>query len=452
MKTLIHAAISKLFLITLVGCVSSQIRGVAKEPNRCMPSASNSQVEEQLVKLGDQAICPAGEGFRLVPSTLPAQAVFLGYSFKYPLFLRQIIPILKRSAVGSQINIFVQHGEIAEARKFFDEIPGAQNLNLIDIPYEPTWPQDFIVMGIAGNHPVKATVLNLPYEHEPKLPAAVAKACDLPQVAPKFPSSEVKENNNFGGNIVPLPGNVVVIGSGITPTAKSVLAKSHRLVEINTEGANGWQPPSMHVDEILTVISNGQGGRCGFKIIYSSPGKALKLMAAAETPITIQSDKPGMTFTRDWNPTNCISKLGKNGDKLRSDTALSCHGFVAANREIENIVQSFLKKVLAAIKVATRCQNIETIGVPALFKPNANPTELDNYSLGYSMTINSNPVNSLILGSLIIAPEQPNDIFASVVRDAFESGGAKVEFVKATELGDDLGGVHCATNVIRTCR
>ncbi|MGZ3713296.1 MAG: hypothetical protein ACXVBE_16140, partial [Bdellovibrionota bacterium] len=221
-KKSISLALIGISLLSISGCASSQTRNVAassfgdpiSHPNACVAESLHPQIENELAVLGDLAACPEGEGFRLVPSTLPAQAVFLGYSAKHPLFLKQIIPILARSPASSQINFFVKHAEIGEARKFLSEIPDAQSLHFLELPFEPAWPQDFIVMGITGKNPPKPTLLNLPYEHAPKLPEAVAHACNISQVAPKFPASEIKENNDFGGNIVPFPGNVVVIGSG----------------------------------------------------------------------------------------------------------------------------------------------------------------------------------------------------------------------------------------------
>ncbi|MCB0384176.1 MAG: hypothetical protein KDD43_02190, partial [Bdellovibrionales bacterium] len=329
--------------------------------------------------------CPENEGLVLLPPTYPPGLVLFGYSPQpvHIQFLRELIEKLVEDQGRPQVGILIPRFENMEAYRLFSkylEPPYSDFVRFIPVPAEDAlWTQDYFevaVSTISG----RGTLIDLPYVSrlEESIPAAMALNCQMGLVTqePLPKPKDYPGHGDFGGNIEPFPGNLIVAGNNLTATTQKALEVnlSQDILTVNT----AWGEPGL-ADELYSVLPLRQVDKesCEFGITYASPKRALELIKAEggkqtdfalSPPVPEGKDSIPVVSREDFSP--CIELIARDEiAKAKPQLRKKCSEFVRANETYAEIIDGGLGEIIESVKKRTSCNEIQPIALPLLFAP-----------------------------------------------------------------------------------
>lgn len=412
-------------------------------------------------------VCPGSEGLVLLPPTFPPGLIFLGYSPQpsHVQFLRELIEKLVEDESRPQVAILVPRLENSEVYRLFNkflEPPYADFVRFIPVPTdEALWVQDYFEVAVS-NSTGRGTIFDLPHvsRDEDSTPAAVALSCQMGYVAqeslPK--SKDYPGHGDFGGNIAPFPGNLIVAGNNLTATTQKVLDVNlaQDLMTVNT----AWGDPGM-VNEIFGVlrVRAQAADQCDFAITHAAPRLALELIKASKSgsgefqispPIPEGKDAIPVVQRDDFSP--CMELIAQ--DKVASAPAKTrklCEELLKANETYAQIIDEGLTAITEEVKKRTNCAEIKTVPLPLVFAPERIKAKYGQWD-DHAVNLNPNPVNSIPVGPLLVVPRQILPTFHDDVERKLKSLGLDLHYIDGSFVHYLKGGIQSTSSVVRMCR
>lgn len=409
--------------------------------------------------------CPAEQGLYLLPRTFPPGSVFVGYAQHdtHVAFLEKLLARARSFYPPIPVNILVPRNNVESAYytlQHYLEEPYSDFVNVFLTPSDETlWTQDYFEAGLsmpAG----RAVIIDLPYvdREGEQIPSGVALSCHMNMVpqGSYSESSEAPANGDYGGNVEAFPGNLVLTGDSMNSMTREILG-SYLGNEMLTVQVS-WLEIG-HVDEILSVVPlKDTSGVCDFAVTYASPALGLAILSQNEFiphkdalfprgPRDVEAD---VTIEKTVFA-QCFSEISRSRNpELSQRDAGICDGFVRANRIYERIIQDNLRKVALRMTQKLGCEQIHTIPLPQLFAP-AGVRDEYGTPMDAALAVNPNAVNSISLEDILFLPVQPYRPFQDEIIRRLGPTELSLEFVDASYVHYLSGGIHCISNVVRTC-
>lgn len=456
--------------------------------SRCLASdvQALANYTRQGLRLGGAlTACPGGDGFRPLSSVHPVAGVFVAFEENAE-YIRNLAQILADNEPDIPLNVLVRNNNRQSAENEFRSL----HVNLIPIDLRYTsredeasilWMQDHIETGVIGNGRERA-FFDMPYSRAENVAATLAASCGVSlnvnnrvsSVDPIRSNIASDDSENFGGNLEAFPGNVLLTGSNMTAQLREVIERG---MDVPRQGQSVQANVSWlnvgHVDEVFNVVpATNRGSPCNFAILYSSPALALNLATQARPrclprrgrslpdecylepelgrhAVVIGNESASHSPRRQRD---CISALPRasDGHPMRVTDALACPELVRANRQYETIIQSNLINLRNAVAERTGCRDVQTIGVPALYRP-----EMARRRYGtlddHADVINPGPVNGLVLNTNMVVPAQRNTLFRDAITAGLTGVGINPRFIDDRVYHFQMGEVHCGSNALRVC-
>lgn len=411
--------------------------------------------------------CPENEGLVLLPPSYPPGLVFLGYSPQpvHIQFLRELIEKLVEDTSRPQIAILIPRYENAEVYRLFSkylEPPYSDFVRFLPVPAEDAlWTQDYFEVAISTISG-RGTLIDLPYvsRQQESIPSAVALSCQMGMVAqeelPK--AKDYPGHGDFGGNIEPFPGNLIVAGNNLSATTQKVLDVnlSQDVVTVNT----AWGEPGL-ADELYSVLPYRRADKesCDFAVTYASPKRALELIKAEGSKQSEFDISPAVPEGKDSIPvvdredfSKCIEWIAH--DKVStapSQLRKKCSEFIKANEAYSEIIESGLNEIVESVKKRTSCNEIEPVPMPLLFAPEKIKAKYGQWD-DHAVSMNVNPVNVISIGSLVVIARQAFAPFQTDVDEKLKSMGLDIHYIDGGFVHYLKGGIHSTSSVVRLCR
>lgn len=422
--------------------------------NTCL--ASPQEMATHFQTLGKLAACPPGEGFRPLSSLHPANAIVIRPSNLSEMTTLQNLQTLLTKE-NQPIHFMVIGGDWLKKEiqnSPYKPLLTQANIHWINGGNATPWMQDIMEMGAFGKSGQPA-IYQLPGidEHaDSETPEKIAKACNLPYlqgIELKGNEDTLGQFSSEGGNIELFPGGVLVTGNNLNAQLRRELEKN--LGRWTTPVDTRWLATG-HADEMFTIVRTDKKSPCNFAILHASPKLGLKLSKDSSLPLEpARPPKGNKIQQRAPEETNyfhnCLDRIPRTEFGEPAPTGLdvhSCAALVRANEKYESIIQANLTKITRAVSFRTGCFNVSTIALPQLFIPQA------GYD-GKATALNPNLANGMTINNLYIAPSQPNAAFQTHMEKVFQERGAQIRFIPADAYHFAGGGLHCATNVLRSC-
>lgn len=362
-------------------------------------------------------------------------------------FFQLLKLIIKIKSANQKINVVISEGDQLFAYEYFNKnnfhlqnqvfpltVPGDNNLWLRD--------QFKFINSSSGQ-----ALLEIPYSRGSSgnigTSIALNQKITIIEQPRYYLNKEVAQNGDYGGNMLPLDHENILIGNTMTNTMKDHLKKltSQQFIEIDTQ----WILTE-HVDEIFSPIPV-PGSGCKFILAYSSPALGIQILNSLNNGLElIKKGNTGFADDVDKELHGCLENIDL-GDRLID----KCPGIFAQNLKYSKIINSGLNKVLKKIK-KSKCELVATVPFPMIWQP-----------ITYSLKNNSekfisiakpalpNPINNIFLNNTLILPKQNNIYFEREIVKNLKPYNIKYYFANADIYHSSDGGLHCATNTKRQC-
>ncbi len=221
--------------------------------------------------------------------------------------------------------------------------------------------------------------------------------------------------SNGTGNVEALPGDVLLLGSTAGPNLERFLL-GHGYADRHVRVDTSWLRIG-HVDEVISHVITGAGD-CGFALVRASPGLGLALARGdPQAPWWLQR------------------RMGTAGE--------STH-FTRVQESLEARIEASVAEVRRAVETHADCARLPVIALPALFECNGPPEAPRR-----CWSSLPNPVNLTVIDRHVVVPDPVYLPFSSYVDEILRAAGQEPHLLEATFYHQQLGGVHCATNVRR---
>ena len=396
-------------------------------------SRHRSKITEQITS--NVCINNKTNKFLLLPATYQAKEIFIGASgdsdFLY--FINFFSQELKNDPIN--INLILPSRLSQSAIIFFDNLKNVhKNINLLAVASDNTqWAQDYFE--IFHNNNGAPQIVDLPYLKRSSefTPGELATKLKLPLL--KTPNLKSKFNDgNLGGNIEAINDSLVIVGDSMSE-ALSEWLKSTLAQEILKLKTN-WLATG-HVDELFAILPTINGS---FKLAYSSPQLAIELLKAANSS--------GEKRLSDFE---IVGEEMFNNDKFNFKKCLIsfptyCQELFKANLKYESIIQSNLSLIMKKLNLSKK----DLLPLPVLFSPK-NKSKDYGQKQDLAETINPNLTNFISLNNKIFMPKQVFAPFESYVEHIFSDLNLKLIWAPARFAQTLSGGLHCSSQVLRTC-
>ncbi len=404
-----------------------------------------------------QVECPSGRGTYVLPSIYPPQYLVLG-SFDHPLQSKIIKEILLTSQILSskpEVVMFVSPSSLDLAYTRFQQF--ARGMGLKKIKFLPAasedvgWMQDYFESGIKLPER-QLQIFEIPYDrhgNQVALSTALYTFADFISKPHYFKMGRLGDNGDFGGNIEALSTTVVAVGDNMNPVFREQLSKrlNQKIVTVNTS----WLDPG-HVDELFTTVPTYlSSSKCEMAMLYASPQRAFELFAKT-TPrkgeaigvlqmIYEQNEDDREDFRE------CLHQI--DWTHLKSGSP-KCRALIEANMVYQNLIDHDLKRLERELTTNQGCTLVQKKPIPLLFSPRKIS---QTYGTPEDRTIPMNPnaVNGISLERFFFLPDQPFEPFRHEIETVISDLGLEPKFFDISHLHALKGGLHCSTNIIRSC-
>ncbi|MEI8346786.1 MAG: protein-arginine deiminase family protein, partial [Pseudomonadota bacterium] len=242
------------------------------------------------------------------------------------------------------------------------------------------------------------------------LPSLLAKEFSFPRLEYSLPMG----GGDYGGNFLPLPGNLLAVGNTLSFPLEKFIKENfpHRIVRVNTS----WLDIG-HIDEIITLLPSTAKEWAPFVLIYASPQLAIDILTTNPFdpkkdflfPLTDNAKGAidlGEQLDNEQRPDfiSCIPLLSRQEKEISAKLKNYCHKWQLANEQYESIIQKDLKVLVEEIFKFTG-QRPRILPLPQLFSPN-HLGEIFGLETDHALPINPNSINLLSLEKVAIIPKQ----------------------------------------------
>ncbi len=400
---------------------------------------------------GPDLICPSDERV-ILDNRYPVNTVYVGF-WDYEEQIKLIDTIVESAKLSkTQVDVIVPASQFWSGYQWYKKQKDKKYVKLLFSQGEDSiWTQDYMQFTF-NTKTHKETLLELPYDDSPSKTAAqisIEKKVDfIPVHQSVFDKAEFG-SGDFGGNIEALNDKIVLVGDNmLVGTKKRVeMATDQKVLTLST----AWLEPG-HVDELFTTIPSKSS--CGYSVLYASPRLAIDMLKS-NVKNRIEKFAPPDGWSEEIEDREkervsfdeCLQKYNwKVGTGL-----YVCKELVRANLKYHSLILKNVEKIRSELKLTKSCRDVEFVPMPVLFSPKL---LAKNYGTNedYAIALNINPVNGILLGKSYITGDQGIAIFGEYVKKVFDRLGVKIRSVGSTHLHMLRGGVHCTTNLLRTCR
>lgn len=256
-----------------------------------------------------------------------------------------------------------------------------------------------------------------------------------------YRNPENAPSGNYGGNTEVTPNNIYYTGTNSTDLLrKFFLDKGYSKDSDHAFLDNSWLYVG-HVDEYVAHVLS-PNSECGFAIIKADPILAKNIL----------NDYTGNTvgvFPSAYQYHDMVKSFKALKDYMTAQNPENREG-----AELFNTQEILSKKIDANVEIlkekignkTPRCKNIEVIPMPVLFTCERynprNPT--DCYALLPGV------VNLLVLRNNLLFPDPFFPPYQEYIKTEMEKLNQKVYFINDMYYHENLGEIHCGTNVIRS--
>ena len=399
--------------------------------------------------------CSPQQGAAFLPSYFAAKDIFIGLTGeasqnqiirKILLTSANLTPQPNITVLVPQIFLNPEYGQVA----YIDRLSRTARSQVLVVPGEDSlWIQDYFEPLIdLGKDQVE--IVEAPYDAQAEQILRTltwSKKLDLVQRPVGF---DIGENGDSGGNIEPLASHLLGVGNNMNPRlVEHLKGLTHQnIISLNT----AWLEPG-HVDELfMTVPSHTSSDQCHFSLIYASPKRAIDLLAASPPQKNqtlglydevFESESEGRKDFR-----KCIHEIDWKTGTAKSS---NCRAFLKANLEYHHLIQTDLAKLEAELKKDPLCRFEGAVALPVLFSPFKVVKNFGTIA-DRGMALNPNPVNGISLGRSFLTSAQVFPAFQQDIETSFKQLGLNYLPTKADHLFSLRGGIHCASNIVRSCQ
>lgn len=422
-------------------------KGYAASSDACfIVSDKNPIIQDQLKSLGPLGLCSPSPGFSPLSSLHPPTSVTL-YPFSISL-VESVYEWSMQQKVKIPIYLSVSTKKIkntplsAEYSKFLLP-PYNQIIHFFSSSDDTLWMQDVVEFGSNGGKSTPAVLglLNQGNGVSGDVAHYFEKSCSMENMTDSKIYLDEPDGASSGGNIEALPGGVIATGSEIESGLEKFLERNsaQQLTKVDLS----WLSVG-HIDEIISLIP--AQNECGFALLTPSTQMGLALLDQMPDE-TILEPTSGFNEIEPSpeKPNGCLSTLPdiQLGSALTAGDTRQCDEFKTVNAQLDQRIDSAIKKITSAIENKSLCKKVPVIKLPILFRPDEDAKYRD---------INPNPINSLVLNDTIFIPEQPNKYFKEAIEKQLEPTKIKIKFVNVNNYHFLGGHSHCASNAVRTCQ
>ncbi|MBN2250883.1 MAG: hypothetical protein JW724_02260 [Candidatus Altiarchaeota archaeon] len=311
--------------------------------------------------------------------------------------------------------------------------------NMVEIQSYDRWVQDEFEIGYTKTpNSYMNVVLNLPRDRglDAAGPELISVVDDLGHY--RIPV-EYGGDGNYGGNLETSPAfpeyinGRLMLGNTISSdmagffTAQNV---QNEIIVVDTD----WLEVG-HIDEIINIVPvPNTEDTSDYKIVIASPALALDLIR------DVQNNGGGDISMS--NPFGAFSP--DDGGRLSINDILSSDYFITVNQNAEERISS----AVGVLRDSLGVEESGIIKVPVLFYGLYSDHLEDCYAYTPDM------VNLQVYNDKLIIPKQfgfsynGKDLFEGYFSDQLSGLGLSVHFVDSWSYHQNMGGIHCGTNII----
>ncbi len=415
---------------------------------------------------GNVPLCPAAQGTQILPNHYPPASVFVGVS-AIPEQIELLEVLLDEAARHEPpllVNVLLPNKEIEKLSKKVQKFLSptqARYINFIQTTSPETiWVQDYFEVGVNMKDQSRS-LIDLFYKKGfgDEIPTTLSLSCQIPIVGKvsKVQNEVRLHAGNFGGNIEAYPGSLLLVGDNMAATTKSVLAKNLGMQQYQVNVS--WLATG-HVDEVFSVVPDQSSkAPCNFAILRASPKRAFEILKNSPVrlpnyvspvfPGDFEDEEVKKSYHQERDLVHfCLSLADKYISKELTGFPLRCLRFFETNDEYEEIIRKDHSGLLAKIRAKTGCKKIRSVLLPVLFKDDDFMLE-GRYA---ASALNPNSVNGILFSKRIILPKQPYEAFQKDIDASIRSLGLTPRYVNSGLIHHLQGGLHCLTNIVRSCR
>jgi Protein-arginine deiminase (PAD) len=335
---------------------------------------------------------------------------------------RALLEVMEQVQPFFDLGLSIRTGDSVVPQLSFTKVNKVIGNNRIDIwardnglyGHTPSGEAAFVTTGRQGNDPTKDMLTEF---YQAQLVSAS--------------STDITEN--YGGNILPLPNGLLLVGANASDDLKKALAENKnyigKIIFLEDQVLE-----VRHLDEQISIVPTAD--KCGFGIVKADPVRGKEIATA------IVNGSEAFVGPAALKDTGFLRWNYDVGGATFLDDATVKTVADAINANVERIRE-------ASVKINPECKAIK---VASLAVPLDRCMTNDAGSPVSCVAQASNPVNAMILGSNAITSDPFYPSLRKNVEDAFAVVGAKVKFVNTAAMKAFQGGVHCGTNVKRALK
>lgn len=246
--------------------------------------------------------------------------------------------------------------------------------------------------------------------------------------------SKIGKCGDYGGNLDVTPDNIFFHGDTVTEECRNfLLDHGYRNREIVLQ--TSWLAVG-HIDEYMMVIPTHHSP-CGYSLVRADPLYALDLVEAA-------SPEDFKALPLIFRPFMKRIQAALKDPEGWSDT--SEMKFIELNRAIGELIEANVGKFQQEVRRITGNSSYE---VPIVAWPNLFKGEKTGNKLRGCIAYTPGVVNHLVLRDHLVVPDPYFPPFRKTVEARFRSQGNRVHFLSDLSYHDEMGEIHCGTNVLR---
>ncbi len=420
-----------LLFITLYSCIRTDLKS-----HKCENPVSSKKCPEHVDKI-------------FFPRNFPAKSIYLGFNSDENQinFINLMINKIKNSNEPPKLNILVPRIDEDLAYNKLNYTFSQKKYEFLNIiqtsSFETVWAQDYFEQ-VTDLKKRSTPIIDLPYigregEHIPYTLALVCQKEIIPQA--HFSQEELPSNGDYGGNILPITTDLLLVGNNISQKTYNVIKAqtSQTIIDIEVD----WLETG-HVDELITVLPHKKNAQsCEQSLFVSSPKLALELID--KNPATVKSAKSFVPYFDNSNYwpeySHCLKeKLIKTKE---------CINLRKANIRYQTKIDKSVETIQSAMQEKHGCK-LKVENIPQLFLP-YKLKEVFKGNQDRAAALNPNSVNNIYFNGFLMIAKQELDFFQAFIENILKNYPFQTTFLDNKFINELNGGLHCATNILYGC-